>query len=232
MGTTSGTTLGGLDYGLWTDNWSEGYSGNNANYAGTIYSVPSQYSGRVYFDVSDFFLNTTDGKIGALTLTTGTLQNVMATSNSGKTTRIGSGFSNVGTSGTFAQSGGTFFMNSGEMRIGSAGSNNGPANGLYDLSGGLLSTTGGLQPGGNVVLNRNQVISGLCHGELRISGFSTVDLGQPTSAAAVALGFGPGDGTAGRSQFTIIGSSATNNIATIRMIVLCASAVCNVEIIK
>jgi hypothetical protein len=112
IGTTSGTTLGGLSYGLWTNNWSNGYSGNNANYAGTIYSVPSQYSGRVYFDVSDFFVNTTDGKIGALTLTTGTLQNVMATSNSGKTTRIGSGFSAVGTSGTFAQSGGTFFMNS------------------------------------------------------------------------------------------------------------------------
>ena len=54
VGTTSGTTLGGLSYGLWTNNWSNGYSGNNANYDGTIESVPSQYSGRVYFDVSDF----------------------------------------------------------------------------------------------------------------------------------------------------------------------------------
>ncbi len=217
VGTTSGTTLGGLSYGLWTNNWSNGYSGNNANYDGTIDTVPSQYSGRVYFDVSDFFVNSTDGKIGSLTLTTGTLQNVMATSNSGKTTRIGSGFSSVGTSGTFAQPGGTFYMNSGEMRIGSNGSSNGPANGLYDVSGGLFSTTGGLQPGGNVTLNRNQLISGLCHGELRISGSATVDLGQPTSNATVALGFGPGDGTAGSSQLTIVGSRATVNIASIRM---------------
>ena len=216
VGTTSGTTLGGLSYGLWTNNWSNGYSGNNANYDGTIDTVPSQYSGRVYFDVSDFFVNSTDGKIGSLTLTTGTLQNVMATSNSGKTTRIGSGFSSVGTSGTFAQPGGTFYMNSGEMRIGSNGSSNGPANGLYDLSGGLLSTTGGLQPGGNVVLNRNQVISGLCRGELRISGSATVDLGTPATAGA-ALGFGPGNGAEGSSRLTIIGSSATINIASIRM---------------
>ena len=216
LGMTSGTTLGGLSYGLWTNNWSNGYSGNNANYDGTIDSVPSQYSGRVYFDVSDFFVNSTDGKIGSLTLTTGTLQNVMATSNSGKTTRIGSGFSSVGTSGTFAQPGGTFYMNSGEMRIGSNGSSNGPANGLYDLSGGLLSTTGGLQPGGNVVLNRNQVISGLCRGELRISGSATVDLGTPATAGA-ALGFGPGNGAEGSSRLTIIGSSASINIASIRM---------------
>jgi len=219
---TTGTTLSGLSYGLWTNNWSDGYSGNNANYAGTIESVPSQYSGRVYFDVSDFFVNTTDGKIGALTLTTGTLQNVMATSNSGKTTRIGSGFSAVGTSGTFAQPGGTFYMNSGEMRIGSAGSSNGPANGLYDVSGGLFSTTGGLQPGGNVTLNRNQLISGLCHGELRISGSATVDLGTPATAPA-ALGFGPGNGAEGSSQLTIVGSGATINIASIRMETLAPS---------
>ena len=217
VGTTSGTTLGGLSYGLWTDNWSDGYSGNNANYAGTIYSVPPQYSGRVYFDVSDLFVNTTDGKIGSLTLTTGTLQNVMATSNSGKTTRIGSGFSSVGTSGTFAQSGGTFFMNSGEMRIGSAGSNNGPANGLYDISGGLFSTTGGLQPGGNVVLHRaNQpMASGTSRGELRISGSAVVDLGQPATVAA-SLGFGPGTGE-GSSILTVIGSKASINIASMRM---------------
>ena len=215
VGTTSGTTLGGLSYGLWTDNWSDGYSGNNANYAGTIYSVPSQYSGRVYYDVSDLFIAESDGKIGSLTLTTGTLQNVMATTNSGKTTRIGSGY--VGGRGVFQQSGGTFYMNFGEMRIGAAGSSNGPANGLYDLSGGLFSTTGGLQPGGNVVLHRgNQAMaSGTSRGELRISGSAVVDLGVPDDVD-VSLSFGPGTGE-GSSILTVIGSQASINIASMRM---------------
>ena len=215
MGTTSGTTLGGLDYGLWINNWSDGYSGNNANYAGTIYSVPSQYSGRVYYDVSDLFIAESDGKIGSLTLTTGTLQNVMATGNSGKTTRIGSGY--VGGRGVFQQSGGTFYMNFGEMRIGAAGSSNGPANGLYDLSGGLFSTTGGLQPGGNVVLHRgNQpMASGTSRGELRISGSAVVDLGVPDDVD-VSLSFGPGTGE-GSSILTVIGSQASINIASMKM---------------
>jgi len=217
IGTTSGTTINGVTYGLWTNNWSNGYGGNSASFAGTISSVPPTYDGRIYFDVSDFFVNTTDGKIGGLTLNTGTLQNVMATSNTGKTTRIGSGYSAIGTSGTFTQTGGTFYMNSGEMRIGSNGSNNGPANGLYNISGGLFSTTGGLQPGGNVVLHRsNQPISsGTSRGELRISGSAVVDLGQPATVAA-SLGFGPGSGE-GSSILSVIGSKASINIASMRM---------------
>ena len=218
LGTTSGTTINGQTWGLWMGNWSNGYSGNNANYEGTLNSSAAN-AGRVFIDLSDFYVANTDGKIGSFTMTSGTLQNCIPTTTSGKTTRIGSG--GTGGEGTFTQTGGTFYMNVGEMRLGSNGSSNGKAVGLYDISGGLFSTTGGLSPGGNICINRNQLASSgtvpVNHGELRISGSATIDFGAPTNTGLAALGFGPGDGTDASSQLTIIGSKASINIASIRM---------------
>jgi len=214
LGTTSGTTINGETWGLWMGNWNNGYSGNNASYIGTINSVAAN-NGRVYCDLTDLFIADSDGKIGSLTMTSGTLQAPLAAPSNTRTVTIGSGY--VGGRGVFQQSGGTFYMNSGEMRLGEFRSAAGAGNGLYDISGGVLSTTGGLQPGGSVVLHRvNQPIaSGTSRAELRISGSAVVDLGQPATVAT-ALGFGPGSGE-GSSILSVIGSRASINIASMRM---------------
>ncbi len=214
LGTTSGTTINGETWGLWMGNWNNGYSGNNASYIGTINSVAAN-NGRVYCDLTDLFIADSDGKIGSLTMTSGTLQAPLAVPSNTRTVTIGSGY--VGGRGVFQQSGGTFYMNSGEMRLGEFRSAAGAGNGLYDISGGVLSTTGGLQPGGSVVLHRvNQPIaSGTSRAELRISGSAVVDLGQPATVAT-ALGFGPGSGE-GSSILSVIGSRASINIASMRM---------------
>ena len=214
LGTTSGTTINGETWGLWMGNWNNGYSGNNASYIGTINSVAAN-SGRVYCDLTDLFIADSDGKIGSLTITSGTLQAPLAAPSNTRTVTIGSGY--VGGHGVLKQTGGTFYMNSGEMRLGEFRTAAGAGDGLYDISGGMLSTTGGLQPGGSVVLHRvNQPIaSGTSRAELRISGSAVVDLGQPATVAT-ALGFGPGSGE-GSSILSVIGSRASINIASIRM---------------
>ena len=214
LGTTSGTTINGQTWGLWMGNWNNGYSGNNASYSGTINSVAAN-DGRVYCDLTDLFIADSDGKIGSLTMTSGTLQAPMALPSNTRTMVIGSGY--VGGRGVFQQSGGTFYMSSGEMRLGEFRSLAGAGDGLYDISGGVLSTTGGLQPGGNVVLHRSNqpIASGTSRAELRISGSAVVDLGVPDDPTA-ALGFGPGSGE-GSSILTVIGSKASINIASMRM---------------
>jgi len=214
LGTTSGTTINGETWGLWMGNWNNGYSGNNASYIGTINSVAAN-NGRVYCELTDLFIADSDGKIGSLTMTSGTLQAPMALPGNTRTMVIGSGY--VGGRGVFQQSGGTFYMSSGEMRLGEFRSAAGAGDGLYDISGGMLSTTGGLQPGGNVVLHRSNqpMASGTSRAELRISGSAVVDLGQPATVAA-SLGFGPGTGE-GSSILTVIGSKASINIASMRM---------------
>ena len=214
LGTTSGTTINGETWGLWMGNWDNGYSGNNASYIGTINSTAAN-DGRVYCDLTDLFIADSDGKIGSLTMTSGTLQAPMALPANTRTMVIGSGY--VGGRGVFQQSGGTFYMSSGEMRLGEFRSAAGAGNGLYDISGGLFSTTGGLQPGGNVVLHRSNqpIASGTSRAELRISGSAVVDLGVPDDVDA-ALGFGPGSGE-GSSILTVIGSQASINIASMRM---------------
>ena len=214
LGTTSGTTINGETWGLWMGNWNNGYSGNNASYIGTINSVAAN-DGRVYCDLTDLFIADSDGKIGSLTMTSGTLQAPMALPTNTRTMVIGSGY--VGGRGVFQQSGGTFYMSSGEMRLGEFRSAAGAGDGLYDISGGVLSTTGGLQPGGNVVLHRSNqpIASGTSRAELRISGNAVVDLGVPDDPTA-ALGFGPGSGE-GSSILTVIGSQASINIASMRM---------------
>jgi fibronectin-binding autotransporter adhesin len=195
-------------------NWDNGYSGNNASYIGTINSVAAN-DGRVFCDLTDLFIADSDGKIGSLTMTSGTLQAPTAAPSNTRTMVIGSGY--VGGRGVFQQSGGTFYMSSGEMRLGTFRSAAGAGNGLYDISGGLFSTTGGLQPGGNVVLHRSNqpMASGTSRAELRISGSAVVDLGQPATVAS-SLAFGPGTGE-GSSILTVIGSQATINIATMKM---------------
>ncbi len=214
LGTTSGTTINGETWGLWMGNWDNGYSGNDASYIGTINSTAAN-DGRVFCDLTDLFIADSDGKIGSLTMTSGTLQAPTAAPGNTRTMVIGSGY--VGGRGVFQQSGGTFYMSSGEMRLGTFRSAAGAGNGLYDISGGLFSTTGGLQPGGNVVLHRaNQpMASGTSRAELRISGSAVVDLGQPATVAS-SLAFGPGTGE-GSSILSVIGSQATINIATIKM---------------
>jgi autotransporter-associated beta strand protein len=195
-------------------NWDNGYSGNNASYIGTINSTAAN-DGRVFCDLTDLFIADSDGKIGSLTMTSGTLQAPTAAPGNTRTMVIGSGY--VGGRGVFQQSGGTFYMSSGEMRLGTFRSQAGAGNGLYDISGGLFSTTGGLQPGGNVVLHRSNqpMASGTSRAELRISGSAVVDLGVPDDVD-VALGFGPGTGE-GSSILTVIGSQASINIASMRM---------------
>jgi fibronectin-binding autotransporter adhesin len=214
LGTTSGTTINGETWGLWMGNWNNGYSGNDASYIGTINSTAAN-DGRIYCDLTDLFIADSDGKIGSLTMTSGTLQAPMALPSNTRTMVIGSGY--VGGRGVFQQSGGTFYMSSGEMRLGEFRSAAGAGDGLYDISGGLFSTTGGLQPGGNVVLHRSNqpIASGTSRAELRISGSAVVDLGVPDDVA-VSLGFGPGSGE-GSSILTVIGSQASINIASMRM---------------
>ena len=214
LGTTSGTTINGETWGLWMGNWNNGYSGNNASYIGTINSTAAN-DGRVFCDLTDLFIADSDGKIGSLTMTSGTLQAPTAAAGNTRTMVIGSGY--VGGRGVFQQSGGTFYMSSGEMRLGEFRSAAGAGNGLYDISGGLFSTTGGLQPGGNVVLHRSNqpMATGTSRAELRISGSAVVDLGVPDDPTA-ALGFGPGTGE-GSSILTVIGSQASINIASMRM---------------
>ena len=111
LGTTSGTTINGQTWGLWMGNWSNGYSGNDANYAGTLNSSAAN-EGRVCIDLSDFYVSTYQGKIGSFTMTSGTVLDAVVTGNSGKTTRLGNGGGGLG---VFRQTGGTFYMNAGEM---------------------------------------------------------------------------------------------------------------------
>ena len=214
LGTTSTTTINGETWGLWMGNWNNGYSGNDASYIGTINSTAAN-EGRVFCDLTDLFIADSDGKIGSLTMTSGTLQAPTAAPGNTRTMVIGSGYR--GGRGVFQQSGGTFYMSSGEMRLGEFRSAAGAGDGLYDISGGLFSTTGGLQPGGNVVLHRSNqpIASGTSRAELRISGSAVVDLGVPDDVA-VSLGFGPGSGE-GSSILTVIGSQASINIASMRM---------------
>ena len=107
-------------------------------------------------------------------------------------------------------------MNAGECRVWANCTSNGPGDGLFDLKGGVFSTAGGLFQGGNVVIQRNQPIASFSRGEWRISGTATVDLGLSDTGGA-ALGFGPGNGSENSSILSIIGSTATINIDSIRM---------------
>jgi hypothetical protein len=151
-----------------------------------------------------------NAKMGALTLSSGTIQHFDGTGVY-RNGRIGASGSS-----TFTQTGGVFYYNKGEMRIGENVNTDASSNGLYTISGGTFSTAGGLYAGGNVVLNRNQVSSNFQQGELRISGNATVNLGQPVTVAQ-ALRFGGGNGATNSAILSIIGSQANVSVWGLEM---------------
>ena len=228
VGTGTTTTQNDVIYGLFTGddpnsakyanafdngNWSPGYSGVNAQTL-LIVNHGAPNDSRVWMN-QEFWVDLFMGKIGQMELNGGTMQLIDGTV-AFKTSRIGQ--TNTNGQSIFTQNGGTFYMNAGEFRVGANGTSNGPGDGLFDLKGGVFSTAGGLFPGGNVTIQRNAgIYSGFSRGEWRISGTATVDLGLSDVPDGAALGFGPGDGSENSSILSIIGSTATINIDSIRM---------------
>ena len=227
VGTGTTTTQNDVIYGLFTGddpnsakyanafdngNWSPGYSGVNAQTL-LIVNHGAPNDSRVWMN-QEFWVDLFMGKIGQMELNGGTMQLIDGTV-AFKTSRIGQTDTNG--QSVFTQNGGTFYMNAGEFRVGANGTSNGPGDGLFDLKGGVFSTAGGLFPGGNVVIQRNQPIASFSRGEWRISGTATVDLGLSDVPDGAALGFGPGNGSENSSILSIIGSTATINIDSIRM---------------
>ena len=228
VGTGTTTTQNDVIYGLFTGddpnsaktvnafdngNWSPGFGGVNAQTL-LVVNDGAPNDSRIWMN-QEFWCDESYSKFGRMELNGGTMQLIDGTV-AFKTSRIGETSTNG--QSVFTQTGGTFYMNEGELRIGANGGNQGWAgNGLFDQQGGLFSTTGGLFPGGNVTIQRNAgIYSGFSRGEWRISGTATVDLGLSDTGGA-ALGFGPGNGSENSSILSIIGSTATINIDSIRM---------------
>ena len=229
VGTGTTTTQNDVIYGLFTGddpnsaktvnafdngNWSPGFGGVNAQTL-LVVNDGAPNDSRIWMN-QEFWCDESYSKFGRMELNGGTMQLIDGTV-AFKTSRIGETSTNG--QSVFTQTGGTFYMNEGELRIGANGGNQGWAgNGLFDQQGGLFSTTGGLFPGGNVTIQRNAgIYSGFSRGEWRISGTATVDLGLSDVPDGAALGFGPGDGSENSSILSIIGSTATINIDSIRM---------------
>jgi hypothetical protein len=208
-GAVSGTVPGGTTYGYWTNtsNWSGASFSNQPSFLPVVNG-----QGYPVFMNDEFWMSSSvaNAKMGALTLTSGTIQHFDGTGVY-RNGRIGASGSS-----TFTQTGGVFYYNKGEMRIGENVNTDASSNGLYTISGGTFSTAGGLYAGGNVVLNRNQVSSNFQQGELRISGNATVNLGQPATVAQ-ALRFGGGNGAANSAILSIIGSQANVSVWGLEM---------------
>jgi hypothetical protein len=208
-GSVSGTVPGGTTYGYWTNtsNWSGASFSNQPSFLPVV-----DGQGYPVFMNDEFWMSSSvaNAKMGALTLSSGTIQHFDGTGVY-RNGRIGASGSS-----TFTQTGGVFYYNKGEMRIGENVNTDASSNGLYTISGGTFSTAGGLYAGGNVVLNRNQVSSNFQQGELRISGNATVNLGQPVTVAQ-ALRFGGGNGATNSAILSIIGSQANVSVWGLEM---------------
>jgi len=208
-GSVSGTVPGGTTYGYWTNtsNWSGASFSNQPSFLPVV-----DGQGYPVFMNDEFWMSSSvaNAKMGALTLSSGTIQHFDGTGVY-RNGRIGASGSS-----TFTQTGGVFYYNKGEMRIGENVNTDASSNGLYTISGGTFSTAGGLYAGGNVVLNRNQASSNFQQGELRISGNATVNLGQPVTVAQ-ALRFGGGNGDTNSAILSIIGSQANVSVWGLEM---------------
>jgi len=208
-GSVSGTVPGGTTYGYWTNtsNWSGASFSNQPSFLPVV-----DGQGYPVFMNDEFWMSSSvaNAKMGALTLSSGTIQHFDGTGVY-RNGRIGASGSS-----TFTQTGGVFYYNKGEMRIGENVNTDASSNGLYTISGGTFSTAGGLYAGGNVVLNRNQASSNFQQGELRISGNATVNLGQPVTVAQ-ALRFGGGNGATNSAILSIIGSQANVSVWGLEM---------------
>lgn len=208
-GSVSGTVPGGTTYGYWTNasNWSGASFSNQPSFLPVV-----DGQGYPVFMNDEFWMSSSvaNAKMGALTLSSGTIQHSDGTGVY-RNGRIGASGSS-----TFTQTGGVFYYNKGELRIGENAGSDTSSNGLYTVSGGTFSTAGGLYAGGNVVLNRNQASANFQQGELRISGNATVNLGQPVTVAQ-ALRFGGGNGATNSAILSIIGSQANVSVWGLEM---------------
>ena len=208
-GSVSGTVPGGTTYGYWTNasNWSGASFSNQPSFLPVV-----DGQGYPVFMNDEFWMSSSvaNAKMGALTLSSGTIQHFDGTGVY-RNGRIGASGSS-----TFTQTGGVFYYNKGELRIGENAGSDTSSNGLYTVSGGTFSTAGGLYAGGNVVLNRNQASANFQQGELRISGNATVNLGQPVTVAQ-ALRFGGGNGATNSAILSIIGSQANVSVWGLEM---------------
>ena len=210
-GSVSGTVPGGTTYGYWTNasNWSGASFSNQPSFLPVV-----DGQGYPVFMNDEFWMSSSvaNAKMGALTLSSGTIQHYDGTGTGVyRNGRIGASGSS-----TFTQTGGVFYYNKGELRIGENAGSDTSSNGLYTVSGGTFSTAGGLYAGGNVVLNRNQASANFQQGELRISGNATVNLGQPVTVAQ-ALRFGGGNGATNSAILSIIGSQANVSVWGLEM---------------